>query len=46
VTNRPNDTVDRRLQHSSSLSTVTGPSADMIQPNAMRIPVRCHHPRE
>src|ERR1700694_5661690 len=35
VTNRPNDTLDSKLQLSSSLSTVTGSSADMIQPNAL-----------
>ena len=44
VTNRPNDMLDSKLQHSSSLSMVTGASsADMIQPNAMGIfgAVRC-----
>ena len=44
VTNRPNDMLDSKLQHSSSLSTVTGASsADMIQPNAMGVfgAVRC-----
>src|SRR6476660_259694 len=41
VTNRPNDMLDSKLQHSSSLSTVTGASsADMIQPNAMGISAR------
>jgi hypothetical protein len=35
VTNRPNGTLDSKLQLSSSLSTVTGSSADMIEPNAM-----------
>src|SRR6476660_2647939 len=41
VTNRPNDTLESKLQHSSSLSTVTGSSsADMIQPNAMGISAR------
>jgi hypothetical protein len=35
VTNRPNDTLDSKFQLSSSLSTVTGSSADMIQRNAM-----------
>ena len=44
VTTRPNDMLESKLQHSSSLSTVTGASsADMIQPNAMGIfgAVRC-----
>src|ERR1700726_2837475 len=37
VTNRPNDKLDSKLQHSSSLSRVTAAlSADMIQPNAIR----------
>src|ERR1700758_736521 len=41
VTNRPNDMLDSKLQHSSSLSTVTASwSADMIQPNAMGISAR------
>ena len=32
VTNRPNDKLDKRLQHSSSPSTVTGgPAMDMKQ---------------
>jgi hypothetical protein len=38
VTNRPNDMLDSKFQHSSSLSTITGSSsADTIQPNAMGI---------
>src|SRR4051812_15778933 len=40
VTSRPNDTLDSKLQLSSSLSTVTGSPADMIQPNAMGISSR------